>query len=188
MFSSSWSPLGSYDINLYCVCSFTYCHPVRYFSLFRFSLYRSKPQNWKSQYPPYFSLTFVHDGTTWSLGAKKLQMGLRSIMSRRIYTGLLRDICNFHWKYFNFFTPPFFLNSLLFCKRFDCLFFKTLCFLRSVIRSVIGPWSDPWSKPVQILPTPLRFRTPDISMVTLPSLQTVPRWGPHCHLAPVVLK
>lgn len=183
MFSSSWSPLGSYDINLYCVCSLTYYHPVRYFPLFRYSLYRSKPQNWKSQYPPPDWRTMLTSRLPSSTTA------LHEVLGQKNFKWACAPLCHEESILACYVTSVIFIpSSLLFCKRFDCLFFKTLCFLRSVIRSVIGPWSDQWSKPVQILSTPLRFRTPDISMVTLPSLQTVPRWGPHCHLAPVVLK
>ena len=61
------------------------------------------------------------------------------IMSRRLYFGLLRNISNIHWKYFNFFTSPFFFNSLLFCKRFDCVFSKLFFFPdRDPMRQVFG--------------------------------------------------
>ena len=67
-------------------------------------------------------------------GKKNFQMDWHFIMSRRLYFGLLRNISNIHWKYFNFFTSPFFLNYLLFCKRFDCFNFQNSSFFRTVIR------------------------------------------------------
>ena len=65
------------------------------------------------------------------------QTGLRLIVSRRLYFGLLYNISNFHGKYFDLFhTPPFYLNSLLFGKWFDCFIFQRVFFCET--------WSDPW--------------------------------------------
>ena len=46
--------------------------------------------------------------TTWSFGENNSQMDLHSIVSPRVYFGMLCSILNFHWKYFNFFTSFFF--------------------------------------------------------------------------------
>ena len=58
------------------------------------------------------------------------QMGLRSIMSRKLYFGLLSSISNFHGNHLIFSRPPPFF---LFCKRFDCFNFF---FIRDPIREV----------------------------------------------------
>ena len=48
--------------------------------------------------------------TTWSFGENNSQMDLHSIVSPRVYFGMLCNILNCHWKYFNFFTSFFFLT------------------------------------------------------------------------------
>ena len=68
------------------------------------------------------------------VGQKNFQMDWHFIMSRRLYFGLLRNISNIHWKYFNFFTSPFFLthyfvNDLI-------VYFQNYSFFRTVIRCV----------------------------------------------------
>ena len=96
----------------------------------------------------YLSLAFVHGSNSqhsliqpwkWLHGVLG-QMGLRLIVSRRLYFGLLYNISNFHGKYFDLFhTPPFYLNSLLFGKRFDCFIFQRVFFF-----FFCETWSDPW--------------------------------------------
>ena len=67
-----------------------------------------------------------------------IQMGLGSIMSRKLYFGLLSSISNFHGNHLIFShppPPPFFL----FCKRFGCFNFRNsffFFFIRDPIREV----------------------------------------------------
>lgn len=85
----------------------------------------------------YLSLAFIHGGTTqlldtvlkvttWSSGAKKLSNG------PAFYLGLLRDISNFHWEYFNFFTPPFFWTLYYFVMIWLLYFSKPYFFSNCV--------------------------------------------------------
>ena len=70
-------------------------------------------------------------------------MGLRLIVSRRLYFGLLYNISNFHGKYFDLFhtppPPPFFKTLYHLVSDLIVLFFKGFFFAkRDPIREVFG--------------------------------------------------